>query len=460
MKNVSFYKGSNSDKALEQKRKYAEALMGQSKPKGNEIVSGMVVKQSPLEGLARALQGGLGGLVEGNANRAEDQRTDAARQTMADAISNYGRATQGGSTQLQNGEQINWNKQPLDQAGNAYAQALMGNPDTAPYGQQYQMENIDKQRALMQAQALQNIRGQPSQYQQFQMDQPQGPTANPVQPLSAAPFGHPTPKKQVPIAPQAHIVSEAPNEQFGPTQPTYGSGGLHGDKFLNTLDPAYANIVKAIGNGEAAWPTGSRMNSESRKLIQDAKQYNPKANANNVKSALKFDSGKQGDIIRSLNVAHSHLDTLGGLIDALGNGNIQAINSMSQAFNSQFGQEAPVSFDAAKRIVSDEIVKAVIGAGGALGDREEAQATLDKSNSPQQLRSVISVYQDLMRGQLDGLKLQYENSTNKDDFSDRLSPDVQEEYNKIQKIAGDSDYDALPSGSEFIDPNGKRRKKP
>ena len=145
------------------------------------------------------------------------------------------------------------------------------------------------------------------------------------------------------------------------------------------------------------------------------------------KSVKDFSTGQQGNMVRSFNVAISHLNTLDGLVDALGNGDTQVINKASQAFKQQFGSAAPTNFDAAKAIVGDEIVKAIVGGGGALADRENAQNQINRAESPEQLKSVIKTYKELMGGQLKGLKKQYEDTTGRKDFDTRLSDDTKTE---------------------------------
>ena len=146
-----------------------------------------------------------------------------------------------------------------------------------------------------------------------------------------------------------------------------------------------------------------------------------------VKSTTAFGAGKQGDLVRSFNVAVSHLNTLSGLVDALNNGDMQAFNKLGNAVAQQTGQPAPTNFDAAKAIVGDEIIKAIVGGGGALADRENAQNQISRANSPAQLRGVINTYKELMAGQLRGLKKQYTDTTGQNDFDQRLSPEARAE---------------------------------
>ena len=136
-------------------------------------------------------------------------------------------------------------------------------------------------------------------------------------------------------------------------------------------------------------------------------------------TVTNFDQGKLGNQVRSFNVGLAHLDTLGKLSNALQNGNVQAINALSNTFKTQFGQTAPTSFNAARDIVANEIVKAIVGSGGGVGDRDKAQATVNAAQSPAQLAAVIDTYKQLMTGQLRGLQQQYQAGTGRNDFAQK-----------------------------------------
>lgn len=137
-----------------------------------------------------------------------------------------------------------------------------------------------------------------------------------------------------------------------------------------------------------------------------------------------FTSGKLGNTVRSFNVLQSHLDTFGKMADALDNGNVQMVNKFGNMIAAQTGQAAPTNFEAIKHIVGDEIVKAVTGSAGALGDREAAAKTIASINSPAQLKGVIDSYRELAQGQLQGLRQQYQTSTGRNDFDKFLSPNA------------------------------------
>jgi len=166
-------------------------------------------------------------------------------------------------------------------------------------------------------------------------------------------------------------------------------------------------------------------------------QENPEATAADVSKAAqdfhsqgaaltKFTSGPEGKAIRSFNVLVDHLGVLGNAVDALKNGDLRLFNQASQFYAQQTGGTAPTNFDATKALVGDELVKAIVGGGGALGDREEIKKSIDKASSPAQLRGVIEQYRKLAVGQLHGLKKQYESGTSRDDFDNMLAPGTME----------------------------------
>lgn len=93
------------------RRKYAELLMKQGEQKPTEVIGGYAVKQSPLEGLTRALQTGLGAYQ----SRAADTTEADMKQRQADLIMNAGQQLSSGNDR-------------------EAAATLMQDPSTAKYG--------------------------------------------------------------------------------------------------------------------------------------------------------------------------------------------------------------------------------------------------------------------------------------------------------------------------------------
>jgi hypothetical protein len=129
------------------------------------------------------------------------------------------------------------------------------------------------------------------------------------------------------------------------------------------------------------------------------------------KAMSAFGSGKQGDIVRSLDVGVQHLDVIDQAASNLGNTNVAVVNSIKNAFQRQFGYTAPTTFEGLKQIVGTEVEKAVAGGIGTGADRTRITDALNSANSPAQLQAVTDGFRSLMAGQLAGLKTQYENDT-------------------------------------------------
>jgi len=196
-----------------------------------------------------------------------------------------------------------------------------------------------------------------------------------------------------------------------------------GGKDANPEDVAEA--AEMISNYRLAPLSGFAMRTPyGQKVMAEVSRRNPDYDAKEyftrAKSEKDFATGRQGNTIRSFNVAISHLNTLDALATALDNGDVQRVNQLANRVASETGKEAPVNFNAAKKIVGDEIVKAIVGTGGGVTDREEVARTISAINSPAQLKGVINTYKELMSGQLDGLRSQYKAATSRDDFDKKF----------------------------------------
>lgn len=139
------------------------------------------------------------------------------------------------------------------------------------------------------------------------------------------------------------------------------------------------------------------------------------------KATSDFSTGTQGKLITAFNTAEDHLETVGTIVDALKNNDTKLANKLANDVKGQFGDVPLAEFGAAKKVVANEIIKAITASGGALADREEAEAAFNAASSPAQLKGVINTYQKLLAGHLNSLELQYKNTTGKTDFGTKLS---------------------------------------
>lgn len=232
------------------------------------------------------------------------------------------------------------------------------------------------------------------------------------------------------------------------------------------------STAQMIANNQIPMLSGYALKSPwGQAVVGRVRDLNPQyagADYGSNAAALKqFTSGKNGNTVRSLNVAVQHLDQLGALAQALSNGDVPAINRISNWWKTNTGQAAPTNFNAGKKLVADEIVKAIVGSGGGVADREEASKSINAAGSPAQLAQVIETYQGLLTGQLNGLRQQYQTATGRDNFETLLLPETRSklEAHGAQsnastapvKVASPADAAKLSSGTRFVTPDGQVR---
>ncbi len=210
---------------------------------------------------------------------------------------------------------------------------------------------------------------------------------------------------------------------------------------LSPDDPSVKDVAKLISEYHQAPLSSFALKSPwGQAVMAEVGRQNPNYNATIYQARQKaerdFATGTQGNTVRSFNVTISHLDTLQELADALNNGDVPAINRLSNKVAEETGSPAPTSFDAAKAIVGQELVKAIVASGGGVTERQEAGQRLSSAYTPEQLRGVIETYQKLMAGQLKGLQKQYEVSTGEKNFDTYLSPESKAVLDKLGKDDG------------------------
>lgn len=198
---------------------------------------------------------------------------------------------------------------------------------------------------------------------------------------------------------------------------------------VDANDPKVEAAAKLISRYDQAPLSGMAMRTPfgqavTARVLELNPEYHGEEFPKRSAAYKAFATGKQGDQVKSFNVGISHLNTASDLAEALGNGDIRMINSISQRFAEATGNPAPTNLGTAKEVIKAEIVKAISGSGGGVADRERALEGIDKASSPAQLQGAIEVAKKLMGGQLGGLRRQYKNSTGREDFETLLSPDA------------------------------------
>jgi hypothetical protein len=209
---------------------------------------------------------------------------------------------------------------------------------------------------------------------------------------------------------------------------TIKPGSLKGEGTGKDKTPAQLAIDKFVEENPNA--TADQLANFTQKMrpprsgaaaaVQKFMDENPNASAADIAAfnawtretgagAQAFGTGPQGNLTRAQNVAIDHLAFLSDdLVPALKNGDMRAVNALTNWAKTEFGHEGPVDFNFAKGIVSQEVNKSIVNTGaGTEAERANLSAALSAANSPEQLNGVIASAKRLMAGQLKGLQQQY-----------------------------------------------------
>lgn len=244
----------------------------------------------------------------------------------------------------------------------------------------------------------------------------------------------------------------------------YAVAGLNPD---GTPGQANQALVKMIGEGRMIPSDRLESTPRGQAVLAEVERQYPGYDVTSARAKQKaaYDfgpGGKDATAMRSIGTATKHLDMLNTLVDNLDNTESPAFNSVANFWKTQTGGTAPKTFDAAKQIVGQEVVKAIVASGGGVGERQEAADALSKASTPAQLKSVISTYKTIMGAQHESL-LQQRDAAG---LSRSTLPDYTEGASNTPKgpapvpVKSDADYNALKSGTRFTAPDGSVRVKP
>jgi soluble lytic murein transglycosylase-like protein len=219
--------------------------------------------------------------------------------------------------------------------------------------------------------------------------------------------------------------------------------GLEGEEFLKGLKQVMPNApiaqIKAIANGDEKFPSNyGKYDARKEMLVNAVMKYDPTANQQRYDTVSNFRNKQEGRILRSAGTALAHLDTLEQVADAMGNGDTKALNSISNTLKTQFGTNtAPNTFEGLKTIVASEIMKVVAAGNSGVGEREDLSHALSSSTSLPGIKDVIRGYKELMGGQINGLRNQYQ-QTGRNDFDNYLSPEARKYFSEKSQPAAQS----------------------
>jgi hypothetical protein len=181
---------------------------------------------------------------------------------------------------------------------------------------------------------------------------------------------------------------------------------LHGQAFLQTLDPQTQSQVQAIIDGRAPYPTGFLLRTPyGQKLATLVTQADPSFESGNATARVALQrnlaSGQLGQSNNALNTAIGHLGALSEAADALHNGSIPILNTIGNFYGAQTGAPAVPQFNTISSKVADEVTRAYRGAGGAEADVQRELGNINSSQSPAQLHSAIAATAELLRSKIE-----------------------------------------------------------
>jgi hypothetical protein len=217
--------------------------------------------------------------------------------------------------------------------------------------------------------------------------------------------------------------------------------------------------AQAVASYQAAPP--NRATPFGSVIMDQVRQINPNYDQTKwdakVKVADAFATGTEGQLLRSQNVAVSHMALLNSLGQALQNGNVQLANQIFNRIATEAGSPVPTNFNAAAQIVGKEVAKAVVAGGGGESERDAILQTFGNVQSPAQISQTIGIYQSLLGGQMNGLRQQYRAgmdplNTGQDDFNKFVAPETAAVLSRAAAPVAGRRLDKIPSPTGL--PNG------
>jgi hypothetical protein len=206
---------------------------------------------------------------------------------------------------------------------------------------------------------------------------------------------------------------------------------VHGDRMAAgslgrnpQAQTAFQKMISQVGTEEGLKP---------QEISQNIQKFQA-----GTKAISAFDTGKQGDVTRSLNVFVQHSDLLDQMADAMNNGDTKGYNVLANIRKDQTGQAAPNSMKAVAQIWANELQKATLGEPGGEMERQALAAAASPNLAPQVIHDLVGKAKHLAAGQLSGLRQQFVTSTQlpASEYDAKLFPATAEALNGYTPPSG------------------------
>jgi hypothetical protein len=295
-------------------------------------------------------------------------------------------------------------------------------------------------------------------------------------------YGYPPAPGAAPTNPNASGAVPVP-QPMAPATPD-----VTGAAYLKTLDPKYARTIQSFIDGRQVLSPRLQSTPYGRKLISDITTVDSTYEQGNAQARSKLQTdlatGTLGKTNNKLNAAIEHSLQLSDAIDKMGNydkgglldtlGLTTTANSIKNQYAVGGGHEAVTNFRAISGRLSEEMVAAYRNAGGNETDVLREMKNVADAGSPSQLHGALAKAAYLLESKIEANQNQVDTimgpmATPKKMISDnaRKALDILEkrasgaqDQNGPQAITTPEEYNALPSGTQFLAPDGTTRVKP
>jgi len=124
--------------------------------------------------------------------------------------------------------------------------------------------------------------------------------------------------------------------------------------------------------------------------------------------AKAFTSGPQAGQLTAFRTATDHLALMRQAADALHNGDVQAINRLGNAFQTQLGKAAPTNAKALAEMLSGELASVLSKGGATVSEIDEMRKQINaNAQSPEQMSGIIDTNQNVINEKANELLQQY-----------------------------------------------------
>ena len=233
------------------------------------------------------------------------------------------------------------------------------------------------------------------------------------------------------------------------------------------LDPSEnAAISKAIIEGRL---DPNRVNGRNAKILATTLLANPEANvlelgvsAAGATASERSLATQTAKMSTAANEANKMVEVVRGLSDKVNRTEFPTINAISNAVSKGTGGTEIVQLNTSINALVNSYARAISPTGQpTVSDKNHAREIINSAYSNGQMGAILDVMQQEM-----GIARQAagtastELKASREVARGRGEPPATTPSANPVKIAGDADYNKLPSGALFIGPDGKQRRKP